>query len=197
LFADADSLCGEKRNHAGRSGVRGAFTEGASVKIKNLKKAPRYNGVIGEIVGQLTAGRYPVKIEGRTKPVQLKPKNLELWEQKESSDDLSDDLSPPVDGSKTFEQKLATLVEVGMFDEEFCRSALARCHGDASEAMEYLLNAQQTAGSGGSNKKRLSSLLRCFWILLICFSCREPQFQLKEAQQNTAKKRQSELEATG
>eukprot|EP00471_Norrisiella_sphaerica_P009289 CAMPEP_0184499070 /NCGR_PEP_ID=MMETSP0113_2-20130426/40585_1 /TAXON_ID=91329 /ORGANISM="Norrisiella sphaerica, Strain BC52" /LENGTH=356 /DNA_ID=CAMNT_0026886841 /DNA_START=41 /DNA_END=1111 /DNA_ORIENTATION=- len=53
------------------------FKEGQEVEIKNLKGASKYNGILGTICGPMINGRYPVKVEGRDKPFNLKPDNLE------------------------------------------------------------------------------------------------------------------------
>mmetsp|Transcript_13661 Transcript_13661/g.24672 ORF Transcript_13661/g.24672 Transcript_13661/m.24672 type:complete len:360 (+) Transcript_13661:41-1120(+) len=55
---------------------QGVFSEGQEVEIVNLKSMPKYNGIIGKISGPMTNGRYPIKIEGRDKPFNLKPNNI-------------------------------------------------------------------------------------------------------------------------
>mmetsp|Transcript_21414 Transcript_21414/g.34544 ORF Transcript_21414/g.34544 Transcript_21414/m.34544 type:complete len:353 (+) Transcript_21414:31-1089(+) len=52
------------------------FAEGTEVEIHNLKNA-KYNGIIGKICGPLVNGRYPVKVDGRENPFNLKPANLQ------------------------------------------------------------------------------------------------------------------------
>ncbi len=52
------------------------FAEGQEVEIRGLKGARQYNGVVGKVTGPVRNGRYPIKIEGREKPFNLKAANL-------------------------------------------------------------------------------------------------------------------------
>eukprot|EP00468_Gymnochlora_sp_CCMP2014_P012357 CAMPEP_0167754962 /NCGR_PEP_ID=MMETSP0110_2-20121227/8562_1 /TAXON_ID=629695 /ORGANISM="Gymnochlora sp., Strain CCMP2014" /LENGTH=350 /DNA_ID=CAMNT_0007640901 /DNA_START=1724 /DNA_END=2772 /DNA_ORIENTATION=- len=54
-----------------------SYAVGDEVEIKDLKGAAKYNGIIGKICGpMLENGRWPVKIEDRDKPFNLKPANI-------------------------------------------------------------------------------------------------------------------------
>ncbi|GAB5353449.1 hypothetical protein AAMO2058_000037300 [Amorphochlora amoebiformis] len=53
-----------------------SFKEGQEVEIRNLKSAPKFNGLVGIISGPMVNGRFPVKVDGREKPFNLKPANL-------------------------------------------------------------------------------------------------------------------------